>query len=303
MQITKIYFWACDFSKNSGEGILANLFIKKYSENQKSISFLNINTNFKDKKKKFDTTYNKYIFPFLGVINLWIKFFQKKKICYINYLPLWNFLIFLLLPPGTILGPITGSINRKKIYSCLINFFERISLVIINFRYKKVIFSHNFHIVKYSLNKKKFYGTFILSDFIYKKKNLIKKFDFVIYYRNNSLFHKKYIFDIINELKFYNYSFAIIGDKINLKGNKNFGYVSRIKAQKIISQSKFAISNPENLYSFFVQDCLANHLTVFYNIYFKKFNSMKTKKLVPISFNSTKKDLNIILNKTKKIIN
>ena len=25
----KIYFWACDISKNSGEGILANLFLKK----------------------------------------------------------------------------------------------------------------------------------------------------------------------------------------------------------------------------------------------------------------------------------
>ena len=32
---------------------------------------------------------------------------------YINFLPLWNFLIFALVPPGTILGPITGS----KIYN------------------------------------------------------------------------------------------------------------------------------------------------------------------------------------------
>ena len=282
MQINKIYFWACDFSKNSGEGILADLFIKKYLENEKNTSFVNINTNFKEKKKKFDTTYNKYIFPLLGVVNLWIKFFQTKKICYINYLPLWNFLIFLLLPPGTILGPITGSINRKKIHSYLINFFERISLIIIKLRYKKVIFSHNFYILKYSLDKKKFSENFILSDFKYKKKNMKKKFDFVIYYRNNSLVHKKYIFDIINKLKYYKYSFVIIGDRIVLPGNKNFGYVSRKKAQKIISESRFAISNPENLYSFFVQDCLGNHLTVFYNIFFKKFNSIKTKKLIPL---------------------
>ena len=299
MLINKIYFWACDFSKNSGEGILANLFVKKYSENEKNTSFVNINTNSKDKKKKFDTTYNKYVFPFLGVAILWIKFFQTKKICYINYLPLWNFLIFLLLPPNTILGPITGSINRKKINSYLINFFERISLIIIRFRHKKVIFSHNFYILKYSLDKKKFTGNFILSDFNYKKKNMKKKFDFVIYYRNNSLIHRKYIVDMMNKLKLYRYSFAIIGDKILLQGNKNFGYISRKKAQKIISQSRFAISNPENLYSFFVQDCLANHLTVFYNIFFKRFNSIKTKKLTPITFKSTKKDLKIILNKIK----
>ena len=35
---------------------------------------------------------------------------------YLNYLPLWNFLIFILLPPKTLLGPITGGsqIQRKK---------------------------------------------------------------------------------------------------------------------------------------------------------------------------------------------
>ena len=38
-----------------------------------------------------------------------LRFISKnKEICYINYLPLWNFLIFILLPPKTILGPVTG---------------------------------------------------------------------------------------------------------------------------------------------------------------------------------------------------
>ena len=100
---------------------------------------------------------------------------------------------------------------------------------------------------------------------------------------------------MINILKTYKYSFAVIGDRINLPGNKNFGYISRKKAQKVISESKFAISNPENLFSFFVQDCLSYKLKIFYNIFFKKFNSMKTKNLIPISFESVKKDLKIIL--------
>ena len=92
MLINKIYFWACDFSKNSGEGILANLFVKKYSENEKNTSFVNINTNSKDKKKKFDTTYNKYIFPFLGVINLWVKFaYLFYNLCLGEYLTSQNF--------------------------------------------------------------------------------------------------------------------------------------------------------------------------------------------------------------------
>ena len=100
---------------------------------------------------------------------------------------------------------------------------------------------------------------------------------------------------MINILKTYKYSFAVIGDRINFPGNKNFGYVSRKKAQKIISESKFAISNPENLFSFFVQDCLSYELKIFYNIFFKKFNSIKTKNLIPISFESVKKDVKIIL--------
>ena len=96
-----------------------------------------------------------------------------------------------------------------------------------------------------------------------------------------------------------NYKFAIIGDKIILKDSKNFGYISRKKANKIISQSKYAIANPENLYSYFVQDCLSNHLIVFYNKFFKNYNSLNLKNLTPITFNNTKKDINIIKKKIK----
>ena len=86
-----------------------------------------------------------------------------------------------------------------------------------------------------------------------------------------------------------NYSFAILGDEINIKGVKNFGYVSRIKANKIISKTKYAIGNPENLYSYFVQDCISNHLKIFYNIKFKKFNTLNKKKMFPIYFQSYEK--------------
>ena len=306
--MNKIYFWACDISQNSGEGILANIFLKKYIKNKKLSYFVNINSKNKNQKKNnffkenknFNSIYHKYLFPYIGVLNLWIKFFQAKKTCYINYLPLWNFLIFFLLPPNTILGPITGTAFRYK-YSYLFNFLEHISLLIIKIRYKKAIFSTDFYLNKYSLDKKKFIGNFILSDFNFKKSNKKKKYDFIIYYRKNSKLQKNYIFKIINELKKNKFSLAIIGDKIQIKGNKNFGYITRKKAKKIISESKFAISNPENLYSFFVQDCLTNNLLVFYNVFFKKFNSMKMKNLTPITYDNIQKDLNIILKKVNKI--
>ena len=302
----KIYFWACDVSQNSGEGILANLFLKKYINNKKDSYFININSknknqkknNFSKNKKRYNSIYHKYFFPYIGVLNLWLKFFQSKKVCYVNYLPLWNCLIFFLLPPNTILGPITGTVYKTKC-SYLLNILEKISITIIKIRYKKAIFSTNFYESKYSLRKKNFITNFIFTGFDYKKINKNKKYDFIIYYRKDSKLKKDYIIELINELKKYKCSFVTIGDKLNIDGNKNFGYVSRQKANKIISECKFAISNPENLYSFFVQDCLSNNLIVFYNTFFKKFNSINKKNLIPITFDDIKKDVNIILRKLK----
>ena len=298
----KIYFWACDYCDISGEGILAKLFIKEHLKKKPTSVFVNVAKNNKFQKRdnfiknrsRFNGIYHKYFFPYLGLLNLWIYFFNSKKISYINYLPLWNCLIFFLLPPKTIIGPITGTIQRKKFY-WLISLLEKISLIIIKIRFEEIIFSNNFFVKKYSFKNQKVISNFILKNFKFSKKNPKKKFDFVIYHRSISTLHTKYIYEMMNILKAYKYSFAVIGDRINLPGNKNFGYISRKKTQKVISESKFAISNPENLFSFFVQDCLSYKLKIFYNIFFKKFNSIKTKNLIPISFESVKKDLKIIL--------
>ena len=66
----KIYFWACDISQNSGEGILANLFLKKYINNKKDSYFININSknknqkknNFSKNKKRYNNIYHKYFY-------------------------------------------------------------------------------------------------------------------------------------------------------------------------------------------------------------------------------------------------
>ena len=50
--------------------------------------------------------------------NLFTK--KNKTICYVNYLPLWNFLLFVFLPPNTLLGPITGGSLYNK--NSLINY-------------------------------------------------------------------------------------------------------------------------------------------------------------------------------------
>ena len=70
-------------------------------------------------KKKFNISFlsHKYIIPFIGIFYCWVYYLQNKKVCYLNYLPLWNVLIFLLLPPNTILGPITGGALYKNKFS------------------------------------------------------------------------------------------------------------------------------------------------------------------------------------------
>ena len=79
-----------------------------------------------------------------------------------------------------------------------------------------------------------------------------------------------------------------------MKDIKNFGFVKREKAKKIIAQSSYAINNPENLYSFFFQDCMSYNLTIFYNLYFKKYNILKNKKLIAITNFDYKVDYNKI---------
>ncbi|MDC0446229.1 hypothetical protein OAM09_05370 [Candidatus Pelagibacter sp.] len=302
MKKKKIYFWSCDYSNISGEGILARSYINHYEKKNPNLVFFNINRKSKFQKKNdfrknynlYNSVYHKYVFPIVGILRLWLLFLSSKKISYINYLPLWNFIIFILLPPGTILGPITGTVNEKKI---IINFLEKLSILIIRIRYKKLVFSNNFYEKKYFKKKTSHKFNFILNDFRKINSNQSKKkYDFIIYYRNLTTSYNNYIFKIIKELILKNYKVAIIGDKIPLKKTYNFGYVSRSKAKIIISQSRCAINNPENLFSYFFQDCLSFDLKIFYNKSFTKFNIFKTKKLIPISNKEFNNDIKIILN-------
>ncbi len=272
----KIYFWASDISNSSGEGILANSFIRNYKKN-KSIEFINISNNdiyqkknnFMKYKYRYNTIYHKYIHPFKGVYRIWKYYFKKENICYINYLPLWNCMLFFLLPTKTLLGPVTGSIDRKFTSMLFFSILERLSLLIIKKKKLNITFSHNFYLKKYNLSKKKYKSNFILKDFFYRKKSKIKKFDFIIYYRKNSKLNERYVINLIKQLIKINLKIAVIGNKIRYRNVKNFGYVSRKKSISIISKSNYALANPENLYSYFVQDCLSNQLTIFYNIFLK----------------------------------
>lgn len=270
--------WASNLSQKTGEGILGNLFLKKFlSKNKKKVikiktfeqSFICQNNNcFKKKFINKSGFFHKYFGPLYGVYYLWRN--HDKNIVYINYLPLWNFIVFLFLPKKTVIGPITGGnfsgdvtgINffiRKYIFKIL----YRISYLIIYNKFEKIIFSTD--LLKKYISKSKYKYTlfnFVFSNFFLNKKKIKKKdFDLIFYNRNHSTKNTKIRNNIISFLSKY-YKICIIGDFFDNKNVKNFGFINRNKVYNLLSKSKLAISSEENFFSLFVIDAINSNTKI-----------------------------------------
>lgn len=287
-----IFYWSSDSSAKSGEGILANKFLsdlKKYKKSQ----VIKVPNNYKFQ----NITIKNYIYPFIGIFKLWIKYLKGYKICYINYLPLWNFLIFFLLPSKVILGPITGTISSERNF-LFKTIFEKISIFIIKIKFDKCLFANNF----YSNFFKSHFHNYIIKNLKFSKiKKKKKVYDFVFYYR------KKYddkliLFHLIKYLNQKKYKIVVIGEKINLKNIICFGSVRRKKLNNILLKTRCAIANKENLYSYFTQNCLTYNLTVFYNHEFTKLEKFKLNNFYAIPYNNLDKAYKIIHKMKKKSI-
>lgn len=291
--MNKIYYWANDTQKNSGEGILALNFLNLLKKKFKNYNLININ----NLKKKNNFFYN-YFTPFFGIMLIWKYHFQGEKTCYINYLPIWNFLIFLFLPKKTIFGPITGT-NSKKNFIYL--FLKYIGISYLKNCRKKNLFSHN-QFKKYFKGQKNFYN-FLIYDFKINIKSKKKKYDLIFYYRNNRNKGNDFLLNVINDIS-NRYKIAIVGDKIkNFKNNpniKNFGNVKRQLVFKIIEQSRFALMTKENNLSYFALDCLSKGIEIFSNKDLKLDGSINTNMYIYISFENLKTAIKIINEKLIK---
>lgn len=273
----KIYCWVCDFSEKTGEGNLARLFIKKEfkSIGVKIFSVCNIikNNNFIYKILNY-----KYISPFVGIVFCWFAFLNKKHPAYINYLPLWNSLIFILLPPNTILGPITGGsyynknsqfILRKYIFPIL----YKVSEFFLNLRKKKIIFSTDL-LIKY-LSKHTIKKSFFNFIFCYYKKNKKNKksIDLLIYFKNHKNKNNFFTYQFIKKLTKLNLKIHIVGDYIDNSLLINHGIVEHKKLTELLRITKYTISSDENFYSLFSIECMNNHVKIITN----KSNKNKIK--------------------------
>lgn len=298
-----LYIWANDYSSNTGEGRLARNFIS-FLQKEYPRSIIKIKTpkrEFIIENNKIETNYitqknnffYKYLIFIFGIFYLWSK--SKNKIVYINYLPLWNFLIFLLLPKKTILGPITGGVNSDKINN-LENFvrilifpiFYKISLFIINFKFKRALFSTNL-LKRYVKNKKTqnfFYG-YIYNLFNYNKNFSKKKYDLVFYNRNYNSKKNYLVKEIISKLP-NNLKICVIGDKYIGNNFINKGYVVHKKVLKFICQSKMAFATSENLLSLFAIDCYNSGVKLIYDKQTLLDNTISNKNSLMINYKNPK---------------
>ena len=280
-----VYCWACDFSKNSGEGNLANLFVnKKFNNNYKIYTPQSLNIN-----KKLSNIINyKYISPLIGVIFCWFFFIKNKRVAYINYLPLWNFLIFALLPPKTLLGPITGGAHfaeeHKLIRGLLFPIFYKISEFFLIIKNSQINFSTELlkkYLFNYTVKKSNFNYIFkYYSKKILKKKNI----DFLIYYRKHKNKEASFPFSFIKNLIKLNFKIHIVGDYFKNSYVKNHGYLSNKRINNLLSKSFFSLISNENPYTLFTIECLNNNVKIIADQSFKKEIKYFKKEFIFLNF-------------------
>jgi len=261
-----IYCWLCDHSKKTGEGNLARLYIKKEFRNKKT-KIISVNNLINKKNLLYKIINYKYISPIIGIIYCWSRYLSKKKVVYVNYLPFWNFLIFLILPPKTILGPITGGARYNikgqfLIRSIIFPIFYKLSEVLLN--YRKGIFYFSTDLLKKYLSKKTLKKCQFNYIFFYfnKRKKIKKNIDFLIYYKIHK--NKKNFFrsDLLNKLIKLKLKIHIVGNKFANNSVINHGFVDNKKINFLLSKTRFTISSDENFLNLFTIEAINNHVKI-----------------------------------------
>lgn len=315
-----LYAYCCDFEPYRGEGILANNFIGFLSKIYKNLNivvvtpgnkfvYTKIKKNIYSKKKLNHSFFFKYLSPILGIIKIWIYHLGGHKTTYVNFLPLWNIFLFMLLPRKTILGPITGGHYQGKelnittmLRKIIIFKLYSISVFFIKIRKLKCIFSTKLLLGFLSndiKNKSRFNFQFYNYSFQKKEK---KKIDIIYYNRNYHTKDNKLVVNILKNLN-KNYNIIIVGNYI--EGFKNLGIVKRDKIINLLKKTRFVFSSPENQLSYFVLDAISCDARIistsklrpsFFNDYFifpKKIDYANIKKILAIK-NSKSLSLNYI---------
>jgi len=315
-----IYGWANDLREVSGEGSLGLTFMKEISLIYKDIFLIKTNQNifyFKEGKKikeikskeifKYDSFFEKYLSSLIGIFYLLKCNRDKEKIIYVNYLPLWNWLIYLLLPKQTILGPITGGsmIQEANPFKAVIRkiifpIFFKISSNIMKKKFQNTVFSTSL-LKKYFKAKNNYFDFVILYLKYIVSKNVKKNIDLIYYNRDhsnkNNFKIKKLIVELAQKKKVH-----IFGNKLEGINIINHGHISKKKKFLLLSRSKYAIISSENFLSLFTLECFKNDIKILSNIKKPKifYNNKNFVKINLCSYDKTKENIIYLMDKRHK---
>lgn len=258
--------FCCSFNDNTGEGLLAKNLLVNLSQSYPKKKFLIYTLNsiflitngkiflrFRLKKEANNKIFNDYLFPFILLIKC-ISLQKNYTTCFFNYLPLWNFLIFLLLPSKVILGPITGNqtnlpfkyfldypldfLYRKFIIS-LLNYISRIVLKYKNFNFYWAATKPVSNVLG-SINHVNFSPLFL--DLSFKtKKTFIQKESFVFMYSldNKPIKNFKQAIKFVRYLDDNDVKVVFVGNELNLingiskKNISHNQFISYLKKAKV----------------------------------------------------------------------
>ena len=313
-----LHSWISDSRHQDGESKLSITFCQEISTaydlviiyspfNKIIIKNKKIISNVIKKKTNKLNYYYKYISPFIGVFFLWyLHFIKRKKVAYINFLPLWNFLLFILLPSRTILGPITGYVYNDKINS-LENFLRKFflplfmsaSIKIINIKFKNVIFA-TYNLEKFAKKLSKKYTLNYSSIFINNKSYLEieKEIDFVIYYRNYNSKKPRFLKLIIEYLSFKGKKIITYGDyfETEFSNIEQKGFIDEKLINNLMNRSKYTIISPENLFSVTFYNALNNRVKIIFdkNLSNDLINQFKQEIFIELDFDDIIKSKDIL---------
>lgn len=321
--MSNIIAWACDFSSDTGEGKLARDFVDRLSQLQKvnfliyspaSFSVKIYNQKIVDKKirKKSNSAFlHRFIFPISGILFLIFNFYLKrKKIAYINYCPLWNILIFSLLPKNCILGPVTGSntfyhgnyVSILKLI--LVKPLYKISLIFIKIKKKSIILCTD--ILVDVFNKENYINfcenyifLILFKNFFFFNSKYKKNIDLLIYYRIHYNKDNFFFLEIIKRLS-KDFNIHIFGDIFYYPNVINHGRLGQNKVYALLKRAKFTLASSENVLSLFSVEALKFNVQIFYNILLKKNLFDQIKNFHPIDFSNPDKSSIVISREIKE---
>ena len=265
-----VHVYAVDLNPMGGEGVLGSTFLRMLGR-----KYLIHRCWFRENQYNQDAKQNlftKYALPILYALEIRLLsfFFRKRVYCYINYLPLWNTLLYLILPRNTILGPITGGRTDEKYYRqqktqklvrhYIFPFLYKMSSFLIERKFPKALLGTDY-LSRYFSQTYTVFSNFCFCatpvDFDSTQfEPATRDIDFLFYLRNHPSKYYIETVDLIDQLR-TKYKIIVVGDVDDRIRDISLGYQSRSSVLSLMKRSRITVSLSTNFYSLFFIESIA----------------------------------------------